>query len=77
MREAGVSEETFDGLFESTGQCFLDALDRLGPETLVCATRAFQSSGEGLASIAPRNRGADAAHREQPRAKKSPNLWGR
>lgn len=49
--EAGVSEETFDGLFQSTEQCFLAALDRLGLETIVCATRAFQSSEEGLAGV--------------------------
>ena len=49
--EAGVSEETFDGLFESTEQCFLAALDRLGLEALVCATRAFQSTEDGLAGM--------------------------
>jgi AcrR family transcriptional regulator len=49
--EAEVSEQTFDGLFESTEQCFLDALDRLGLETLVCATRAFQSTEDGLAGM--------------------------
>jgi AcrR family transcriptional regulator len=49
--EAEVSEKTFDGLFKSTEQCFLDALDRLGLETLVCATRAFQGSEDGLAGM--------------------------
>jgi AcrR family transcriptional regulator len=49
--EAEVSEKTFDGLFESTEQCFLDALDRLGLEALVCATRAFQSTEDGLAGM--------------------------
>jgi AcrR family transcriptional regulator len=49
--EAEVSEKTFDGLFESTEQCFLEALDRLGLEALVCATRAFQSSEDGLAGM--------------------------
>jgi AcrR family transcriptional regulator len=48
---AEVSEQTFDGLFESTEQCFLDALDRLGVETLVCATRAFQSTEDALAGM--------------------------
>ncbi len=49
--EARVSEETFDGLFESTEQCFLAALDRLGLEALVCATRALQSTEDGLAGM--------------------------
>jgi AcrR family transcriptional regulator len=49
--EAEVSEKTFDGLFESTEQCFLDALDRLGLETLVCATRAFQSTEDASAGM--------------------------
>jgi len=48
---AGVSEGTFDELFESTEQCFLDALDRLGLEALVCAARAFQSGEQGLAGV--------------------------
>jgi AcrR family transcriptional regulator len=41
-RTAGVSQTRFDELFESTEQCFLQAVDRLGLETLVCAARAFQ-----------------------------------
>jgi AcrR family transcriptional regulator len=49
--EAEVSEETFDGLFESTEQCFLAALDRVGLEALVCATRTFQSSDEKLTGM--------------------------
>jgi AcrR family transcriptional regulator len=43
--EAGVTEARFDELFQGAEQCFLDALDRLGLETLVCAGRAFQSGG--------------------------------
>ncbi|MGH2903809.1 MAG: TetR/AcrR family transcriptional regulator [Solirubrobacteraceae bacterium] len=50
-RESGVSEARFDELFESTEQCFLDALDRLGLEALVCAARAFQDGGRGLAGV--------------------------
>jgi AcrR family transcriptional regulator len=49
--ESGVTEARFDELFESTEQCFLDALDRLGLEVLVCAARAFQSGEQGLAGI--------------------------
>jgi len=49
--DARVSEATFDELFESSEQCFLAALDRLGLEALVCATRAFQSGEEGLAGM--------------------------
>ncbi|MGA2452183.1 MAG: TetR/AcrR family transcriptional regulator [Solirubrobacteraceae bacterium] len=50
-RDAGVTEARFDELFESTEQCFLDALDRLGLEALVCATRASQGSEEPLAGV--------------------------
>jgi AcrR family transcriptional regulator len=46
-REAGVAEARFDELFEGSEQCFLDALDRLSLEALVCATRAAQRI-EGL-----------------------------
>ncbi len=49
-REAGVAEARFDELFESSEQCFLDALDRLSLEALVCATRAAQRT-EGLAVV--------------------------
>jgi len=48
--EAGVADARFNELFESSEQCFLDALDRLGLEALVCATRAAQSGG-GLAAV--------------------------
>jgi AcrR family transcriptional regulator len=48
--EAEVSEQTFDGLFESSEQCFLDALDRLSLEALVCAAKAAQGTG-GLAAV--------------------------
>ncbi len=50
-RDAGVTEARFDELFESTEQCFLDALDRLGLEALVCATRASQGSEEPLSGV--------------------------
>lgn len=43
-READVGEARFDELFESSEQCFLDALDRLSLEALVCATRAAQGT---------------------------------
>jgi AcrR family transcriptional regulator len=49
-REAGVSEAKFDEFFESSEQCFLDALDRLSLEALVCATRAAQRD-RGLAIV--------------------------
>jgi AcrR family transcriptional regulator len=49
--EADVSEAIFDEHFESTEQCFLDALDRLSLEALVCAARAFQSAKDGLAGM--------------------------
>jgi AcrR family transcriptional regulator len=48
---AGVSERRFDELFESTEQCFLDALDRQGLEALVCATRASLSSEDRLVGV--------------------------
>jgi len=51
VRDAGVSEARFDELFESTEQCFLAALDRLGLEALVCATRAFQGSEQWPAGM--------------------------
>jgi AcrR family transcriptional regulator len=50
-RDAGVTEARFDELFESTEQCFLDALDRLGLEALVCAARASQGSEEPLTGM--------------------------
>jgi AcrR family transcriptional regulator len=50
-REAGVAGTRFDELFESSEQCFLDALDRLSLEALVCATRASQGSEEPLAGL--------------------------
>ena len=49
-REASVAEARFDELFESSEQCFLDALDRLSLEALVCASRAAQRT-EGLAMV--------------------------
>ena len=49
--DAGVSEARFDEFFQSSEQCFLDALDRLGLEALVCAGVAFQGSEHGLAGM--------------------------
>lgn len=49
--EAGVTEARFNELFQSTERCFLDALDRLGLEALVCAARAFQSSRDELVGV--------------------------
>jgi AcrR family transcriptional regulator len=43
--DAGVTEARFNELFPSSEQCSLDALDRLGLEALVCATRAAQRTG--------------------------------
>src|SRR6202035_2404422 len=54
-RAARVTEARFDELFESTEQCFLDAVDRLGLEALVCTARAFQG---GEQSAPARHRGA-------------------
>ena len=51
VRGAGVSEARFDQLFQSTEQCFLDALDRVGLEALVCAARASRSSENPLAGV--------------------------
>jgi AcrR family transcriptional regulator len=48
---AGVSEAKFHELFESREQCFLDAIDRLGLEALVCAARAFQCGEQDLAGV--------------------------
>jgi len=48
--EAGFAEARFDELFGSSEQCFLDALDRLSLEALVCATRAAQRT-DGLAAV--------------------------
>ncbi len=48
--EAGVGEARFHELFESSEQCFLDALDRLSLEALVCATQAAQRTS-GLAVV--------------------------
>jgi AcrR family transcriptional regulator len=48
--DAGVSTARFDELFESTEECFLDALDRLRLEAVVCATQAAQRT-RGLAAV--------------------------
>ncbi len=48
--DAGVSTARFDELFESREQCFLDALDRLRLEAVVCATQAAQRT-RGLAAV--------------------------
>ena len=48
-REAGVTAARFEELFESTEQCFLDALDRLRLEAVVCATQAAQRTGGSAA----------------------------
>ena len=50
-RDAGVTEARFNELFQSAEQCFLDALDRLGLEALVCAASASQSSEDRLAGV--------------------------
>jgi AcrR family transcriptional regulator len=49
--DAGLSEERFHQLFESTEQCFLDALDRLGLEALVCVSRASRGSEDWLVRL--------------------------
>jgi AcrR family transcriptional regulator len=51
VRDAEVSEQRFDELFESAEQCFLDALDRLGLEALVCAARAARGSDDRLVGL--------------------------
>jgi AcrR family transcriptional regulator len=50
-RDAEVSDQRFDELFESPEQCFLDALDRLGLEVLVCVARAARSSDDPLIGL--------------------------
>jgi AcrR family transcriptional regulator len=50
-RAAEVSEARFEQLFESSEQCFLDALDRLGLEALVCVARASRSSDDRLIGL--------------------------
>ena len=50
-RDAEVSEQRFDELFESPEQCFLDALDRLGLEALVCVARAARGSDDPLLGV--------------------------
>lgn len=50
-REAEVSEQRFAELFESTEQCFLDALDRLGLEALVCVARAARGSDDPVVGV--------------------------
>lgn len=50
-RDAEVSELRFAELFESPEQCFLDALDRLGLEALVCVARAARSSDDPLIGL--------------------------
>jgi AcrR family transcriptional regulator len=51
VRGAGVSEEAFDRLFASVEQCFLEALDRLGLEALVCAGAAARDGEGGPAGV--------------------------
>ncbi|HEY5046018.1 MAG TPA: TetR/AcrR family transcriptional regulator [Solirubrobacteraceae bacterium] len=51
VHAAGVSEEAFRALYESSEQCFLDVLDRIGLEALVCAKRASQSSEDRLVGV--------------------------
>jgi AcrR family transcriptional regulator len=50
-RAAEVPEARFEEFFESSEQCFLDALDRLGLEALVCVARAAQSSDDRLVGL--------------------------
>jgi AcrR family transcriptional regulator len=50
-RAAEVSEARFEELFEGGEQCFLDALDRLGLEALVCVARASRSSDDRLVGL--------------------------
>jgi AcrR family transcriptional regulator len=50
-REAGVSERRYAELFGSTEQCFLEALDRLGLEALVCAAGAARSSADPVLGV--------------------------
>ncbi len=50
-RDAGVTAARFEELFESTEQCFLDALDRLRLEAVVCATQAAAQRTSGLEAV--------------------------
>jgi AcrR family transcriptional regulator len=51
VHDAGVSEEVFQALYESSEQCFLDVLDRIGLEALVCAKKASRSSEDRLVGV--------------------------
>jgi AcrR family transcriptional regulator len=51
VAEAGISEGRFNELFDSTEQCFLDAMDRLVLEALVCAARGVRNGGRGSAGV--------------------------
>lgn len=51
VRAADVSEQAFEELFADTEQCFLDALDRLGLEGLVCAATASRAAADRLAGV--------------------------
>ncbi len=44
VRAAGVPEARFDELYAGVEQCFLDALDRLGLQALVCAAGAARTA---------------------------------
>jgi AcrR family transcriptional regulator len=48
---AGVSEGRFDELFGSTEQCFLEALDRMGLEALVCAAKGSRGGEDPLVAL--------------------------
>jgi AcrR family transcriptional regulator len=50
-RDAGVPEQRFAELFESIEQCFLEALDRLGLEALVCVAGAARSSEDPVLGV--------------------------
>ena len=51
LYQSGASEETFDELFESTEQCFLDALDLLGSEALASAIKASADVEDRRAAV--------------------------
>jgi AcrR family transcriptional regulator len=45
---AGIEEGELSELYESPGECFLDAIDLLGLEGLICASAASRAVGDGL-----------------------------
>ena len=50
-RRAGVGEEAVWANYDSVEQCFLDAVDLVGLEALVCVGKSYRAAGEGPAGV--------------------------